>query len=54
MGVGAMQPFTPVFSRMTHKAGKFENLPHTVRNGAPFPANSVGVVTEAHCSVCFA
>lgn len=49
-----MQPFMPVFSAMTHKAGKFENFPHRMRNEAPFPANSVGVVTEACCSVCFA
>lgn len=54
VGVGAMQPFMPVFSAMTHEAGKFENLPHTARNRAPFPATGVGVVTEACCSVCFA
>lgn len=54
VGVGSMQPFKPAFSAMTHKAGKLESLPHAARNGALFPANSVGVDTEAGCSVCFA
>ena len=52
--MGATQPFMSVFSAMTHQAGKFENLPHRASNRAPFPANSVGVVVEACCSVCFA
>lgn len=37
--MGAVQPFMPDFSTMTHKAGKFENLPRTAGNGAPFPAD---------------